>query len=120
MRAEDRVGFANAMRQTSLVLGSGKMEEQTLRGYWEALEPYTLSMVEGALKEAARTEKYFPKPATLIELIGFAHERQMRETPEDKVAEWERDRRLHPEEYYTQEEIPGVMAEINKRLGFCK
>ena len=120
MRAEDRAGFANAMRQTSMVLGSGKMDEQTLRGYWEALEAYTLPMVEGALKESERIEKFFPKPATLIELIGFAHERMTRETPDDKVSEWERDRRLHPEEYYTQEEIPGVMAEINKRLGFGK
>ena len=66
---------------------------------------------------AERALKWFPKPTELVEFIGYIHEQAARDNPDDKVAEWERDRQLHPEEYYTPEEIPRVMAEISKKLG---
>ena len=89
-----------------------------LKRYWVALKDYPLGLVVPALEMAEKLEEFFPKPATIIKLIGLVHEERSRIQPENNVAEWERDRRLHPNEYYTQEEIPGVMEEIRKRLGF--
>lgn len=75
-------------------------------------------MVEAALKVAVRAETFFPVPAKIIELIGFVHEEHSREAGEDRVSEWRRDRELHPEEYYLPHEIPGVLRELAKQVGF--
>jgi len=117
MHDKDRAAFANSMRQTAMTLGTDKLEEELLRRYWAVLKDYPINLVQDALAMAEKTESFWPKPATIIKLIGFAQEERSREQPEDKILEWERDRRLHPEEYYTEAEIPGVMAEIRKTLG---
>jgi len=101
------VPYANAMLETSMVLGVEKPEEIMQRRYWDILEGYSIDLVIGALKKAQGTESFFPKPSKIIELIGQIQEERNREQPKDKYLEWERDRRLHPEEYFTEEEIPG-------------
>ena len=118
MRPDDRAAFANAMMRTAITLGTEKPGEQRLLAYWEALEAYPLEMVTEALKRLVRTETFYPAPAKILEMIGYLHEERQRATPDDKVSEWERDRRENPEAYPDEEEMREFLAELNNRLGW--
>lgn len=72
MRNEEAQQFRDFIQSTFEVFGT-KTSADALTIWWNALAPYSLDQVRGALSEHVRTSVYPPKPADVIRAIN-AHD----------------------------------------------
>jgi hypothetical protein len=68
MKREDSAAFATELTMLAEVFGE-KFSEPRLRGYFAALQDYSLEDVQDACRRAIKTSRFFPKPADLLEMM---------------------------------------------------
>jgi len=74
MTHDDRLDFYLALDTVAEVFNV-ELSAARKRAYFAALEDVAWDAIERAMHEAIRCEKYFPVPATLRELAGYATEK---------------------------------------------
>lgn len=65
----DRATFAAELTLLAEVFGE-TLSRTRIGAYFVALEDFEFSEVQGAMRRAIKTSKFFPKPAEVAELIG--------------------------------------------------
>jgi len=68
MTASDGPVFATELTMVAEVFGE-RLSESRLRAYFAALEAYSIEDVQAACRGAIKTNRFFPRPADLIEML---------------------------------------------------
>lgn len=69
MEFHEREAFGDMLKSLAATLG-GVLRPGALEGYWDSLKHYPLDAVLRAMVQARSAEKYFPKPARIIEIVA--------------------------------------------------
>lgn len=64
----DKQRFAESMAFTAAAVGK-TLDTRTYEVYWQILKDYPIADIEAAFQRLARTSKWFPRVAEIIELI---------------------------------------------------